>query len=80
MWKLCWLMCCANVRICFTPIPSSGLNSIQIVPVAGGGGLGLDGVGKVVYFWIIASVGRAENVIFLRLPGIHVSPWMRGGR
>lgn len=51
------------------PIDNSGLNSIQMVPIEGGGGLGLDAVGRWVYFSIMATVGRAENVIFLRLRG-----------
>lgn len=45
----------------------SGLNSTQTVPIEGGGGLGLDAVGRLVYLSIMATVGRAENVIFLRL-------------
>lgn len=38
-----------------------------MVPMAGGGGSGCDAVAGVLYFWIMAWVGRAEKVIFRRL-------------
>lgn len=50
-----------------------------MVPIAGGGGLGLAAVAGVVYLFIIAWVGRAEKFIFLRLDGGRRSD-QRGAR
>lgn len=67
VWKLWEDMCCANCRICFIPIEVSALNSTQMVPILGGDGVGCEVVGGTLYFSIMAAVGRAEKVIFLRL-------------
>lgn len=45
----------------------SELNSTQMVPMEGVG-FGLEEVGGGVYFSSMVVVGRAEKVIFLRLP------------
>lgn len=67
VWKLCEDICWAKVRICLMPMLVSALNSTQMVPMLGGGGVGAEAVGGWEYFSSMAAVGRAEKVIFLRL-------------
>jgi hypothetical protein len=67
VWKLLPDKCCAKFLICLIPTEESGKNSIQIVPISGGGGFGFSGVAGVEYLISIASLGRAEKFILLRL-------------
>lgn len=67
VWKLCCVTICAKFLICLIPIVVSELNSTQMVPMEGVG-IGFEEVGGGVYFSSMVVVGRAEKVIFLRLP------------
>jgi len=54
------------------PTLESGRNSTQIMPMSGLAGLGSAAVGGLEYLTIMASEGRAENFIFLRLGSVSL--------
>jgi hypothetical protein len=63
----------ANTRDEDTSVKVASRNSTQIVPISGEAGLGSLAVTGLEYLFIMASLGRAEKLIPLRLDNAYVS-------